>query len=69
MESSKIQRNRAHGLAILNSGAMQILDLWVRVIPHPSSAAILSAGVEWALNLRPGWKNEAMSMVSIVQKI
>ena len=33
-----MQRNHAHGLAILNSGAMRILCFWVRVIPQPSGA-------------------------------
>ena len=48
---------------------MHILDGWVRVIPHPSGAAILNSGVQWALILRPAWKNETMRMVSILQKI
>ena len=39
------------GIAILNSGAMHILDCWVRVI-----AAILNLGGQWALNLRSTWK-------------
>ena len=57
------------GIAILNSGAVHILDFWVRAIPHPSSAAILNSGVQWALNLRSAWKNEIMRMISIVQEI
>ena len=38
---------------VRNSGAMHILDLWVRVIPHPSGAAIFNSEVQWALSLRP----------------
>ena len=57
------------GIAILNSGAMHVRDFWVRVIPHPSGAAILNSGVQWALNLRPAWRNEIMRMVSTFQKI
>ena len=45
-------KKRAHGVEILNSGAMHILDFWVRVIPHRSGAAILNSGVPMALNLR-----------------
>ena len=45
--------------------AMRTHDLWVRVIPHPSGAAILDTGVPWALNPSPAWKNETMRMVSI----
>ena len=56
-------------IAILISEAMHILDFWVRAIPHPSGAAILNSGVQWALNLRPAWKNEIMRMVSIFLKI
>ena len=56
MQSSKIQRNRAHGYAILNSGAMHILDFCVRLISHPSGAAILNSGVPTALKLRSGRK-------------
>ena len=57
------------GIAILNSGAMHILDFWSRVIPHPSGTAILNSGVQWALSLWPAWKNEATRMISIFQKI
>ena len=64
-----MQRNRAHGLAILNSGAVHILDFWVKVIPQPSGAAILNSGVPMALNLRSGRKNEIMHMISIFRKI
>ena len=63
-----MQRNHTNELAILNSAAMHILDFWVRVIAHPSSAAILNSAVQWVLNLRPGWKNETMRMVSISGK-
>ena len=37
--------------------------------PHLSGAAILNSGVQWALHLRPAWKNETMRMVSIFRKI
>ena len=57
------------GIAIFNPGAVHILDLWVRVIPQTSGAAILDSGVQWALNLRPVWKSETMRMVSIFRKI
>ena len=63
-----MQRSPEQGLAILNSGAMHILDFWVRVIRHVSGATILDSGVQWALNLRPAWKNEIMRMISIFQK-
>ena len=53
----------------INSGAMHILSFWVRVIPHPTSSAILNSAVQWALNLRSAWKNEIMRMISIWQKI
>ena len=66
---SKIQRNRAHGLAILNSGAMHILDFSVRVIPQPSGATILNSRVPMALTLRSGRKNEIMRMISMFWKI
>ena len=64
-----MQRSHEWGVAILNSGAMHILDFWVRAIPYASGAAILNSGVQWALNLRPARKNEIMRMVSIFQKI
>ena len=64
-----MHRYRAHGFAILNSGAVHILDFWVRVIPQPSGAAILNSGVPMALNLRSGRKNEIMRMISIFCKI
>ena len=60
-----MQRSHAHGFAVLNSAAMRMLDFWERVIPLPSSAAILNSGVQCALNLRPAWKNETMRTVSI----
>ena len=53
------------GIATLNSGAMNILDFWVRAIPHPSGAAFLNSGIQWALNLKSAWKNEIMRMISI----
>ena len=64
-----MQRGHAHGFAIPNAGAMHILDFWVRLIPHASGAAFLASGVQWALDLRPAWKNEIMRMVSILWKI
>ena len=66
---SNIKQNRAHGFAILNSGAMHILNFWVSVIPQSSGAAILNSGVPMALNLRSGSKNEIMRMISVFQKI
>ena len=57
------------GSQSLNSGAMHILDFWVRVIPHASSAEICNSGVQLALNLRPAWKNETMCIVSIFQEV
>ena len=51
-------------IATLMSGAMHILDFWISVIPHPSGAAILNSGVQWALNLRPAWKTEIMRVIS-----
>ena len=54
----------SRGFAILDSGDMHILDVWVRAISHPLGAAILNSGVQWALNLRPAWKHEIMRMVS-----
>ena len=64
-----MQRSHAHGHAILTSATMHIMDFWVRVIPHPSNAAILNSGVRRELNLRPTWKNGIMHMISIFQKI
>ena len=72
-----MQRSHPHGLAILwlailNSGAMaamRILDFRVRVIPYPSSAAILKSGVQLALNLKPASKNESTRIVSIFGEI
>ena len=66
-----MQRSHAHAFAILTSAAihMHILDFWARVVPHPSDAAILNSGVQWALNLRPTGKHEIMRMVSMFQKI
>ena len=57
------------GIAILNSGGLHILHFWVRVIPHPSGAAILNSGVQWVLNLRTTRRNEIMRMISISKKI
>ena len=64
-----MQRNHERGVAILNSGAMHILDFWVRVIPQHSGAAILNSGVPTTLNLRYGRTNEIMRMISISWKI
>ena len=57
------------GIAILNTGAIHILDFWVRVIPQPSGAAILNSGVPMAPNLRSGRKHEIMRMIPISWKI
>ena len=64
-----MQRNHEQTFAILTAGAMRMLHFWVRLIPHPPGAAILNSAVQWALNLRPAWKNETMRMVSIFQEI
>ena len=64
-----MQRSHAHGFVIPNSGAKHILGFWVRVIPHPTSLAILNSGAQSALNLRSACKNEIMCMISNFQKI
>ena len=66
-QSKNMQRSHAHGFAILHSGAMHILGFWVRVVRHPTSSAILTSGVQWALNLRSAWRTK--SCASIFQKL
>ena len=61
--------NCAQGFAILNPGAVHILNFSVSVFPQTSDAAILNSGVPMALKLRSGKKNEIMRMISIYQKI
>ena len=64
-----MQRSHAHGLAILNFGAIHILGFWVRVIPpshqlnNPQFWSSTGAYPEISLD------NEIMRMISIFWEI
>ena len=68
MQFSKIQRSRAHGLAILNSGATHPRFLG-KGHPPTIRRSNPQSGVPMALNLRSGRKNEIVRMISILRTI